>query len=391
MTAAPAPSPPTPVEAPEGTFLRADLADVNADYSWNARSTADLARVIRPDELGGYNPETEGTGMGGFRGTKTEPGLIDLLCQQGQRDPCDVRPNPARLKDPKAPPFDVTAGFRRHYALQLIAKHGVETGNYHPILADPTWDARKPTILVLVKSQSPREARERNLVENVGRANLSTPDLAHGVADLHRLITEENRGREPTNDDVARRIGKAASYVGSLIRVMRLPQTITKHWREGGEAFIAGQRVVCAGSLAIGKMTELAAMAPGTDYGTAYVRMVMGSRDNETGEKKNSDQRRFESAMGHAAELGELVAFLGHEGIDPAHVQPLEWGKIVQELVDFENATAEQLDLLARRLSTSYESERKALADPEDGEGDIDGNGNEEAVEKRRQKRDGGR
>ena len=47
MTAAPAPSPPTPVEAPEGTFLRADLADVNADYSWKPRCEELQAEVAR--------------------------------------------------------------------------------------------------------------------------------------------------------------------------------------------------------------------------------------------------------------------------------------------------------------------------------------------------------
>jgi hypothetical protein len=388
MTTAPSPAP-VPAEPAEVCF-RADLSDVLADYGWNARSKTDLARVVS-DDLAGYNPELEGTGMGGFRGTKTEPGLVELIVNQGQRDPCDVRPNPAHAKNPKAPKYEVTAGFRRHYALHLIAQNGLKHQDFFPIKGDPTWDARKPTILVLLKQQTNREARERNLVENVGRSNLSTPDLAHGVADLWRLLAEESRGREPTNDDVARRIGKSPPYVGNLIRIMRLPDSITKHWREGGEAIIAGQRVICAGSLPFGRMCDLVGMQPGTDYETEYVKMVMGSRDNTTGERKELAERKFANAMDHAAELGELVAFLGHEGIDPAHVQPLEWGKIVQELVDYEGATAEQLDLLARRLSTSYDSERKSLSDPEDGEGDIDGNGNEEAVERRRQGRDHGR
>jgi hypothetical protein len=382
MTAAPS----LKAAAPEGILVRAKLSDVFADYSWNARSKTDLERVIPADgSVAGYNPETEGTGMGGFRGTKTEPGLVELLVLQGQRTPCDARPNPARAPNPNAPKYDITAGFRRHYALSLIAKNGVHHQDFHPIIADPTWDAREPTILLLVKDQSDREAKERNLVENTGREGLSTPDLAHGVAELRRLITEENRGREPTNDDVARRIGRTGKHIGNLLRIMRLPESITKHWRDGGEAYIAGHRVVCVGSLPLNMMVELAGMQSGTDYETAYVKMVMGSRDETTGEKKGADDRRFEKAMKVAAELGELVAYLAHEGIDPGNMKPDDWGKIVEELVDYEDASGDQLDLLARRLSTSYEREREVLSSPEDGGGD------EETQQRQRDQRDGGR
>jgi hypothetical protein len=375
---------PSIITPPEGILVRAKLSEVYADYGWNARSKTDLERVIPADGgLAGYNPETDGTGMGGFRGTKTEPGLVELLVLQSQRTPCDARPF-VRPKNPHSYVYEICTGFRRHFALSLIAKHGLAHEDYHPILADPTWDAREPTILLLVKAQSDREAKERNIVENTGRDGFSTPDLAHAVAELKRLITEENRGREPTNDDVARRIARTGSHVGNLLRVMRLPESITKHWREGGEAYIAGQRVVCVGSLPVGMMVELAGMQPGTDYESAYVKMVMGSRD-ENGEQKSADDRRFGKAMKQAADLGELVAYLGHEGIDPSNMKSDDWGKIVEELVDYEDASADELDLLARRLSTSYEREREVLSAPEDGGGD------EEAQERQRQKRDGGR
>lgn len=368
-------------------FVRAPLSEVYVDYGWNGRSKRDVERIIPAGGgLGGFNEERESTGMGSFGDTKIEPGLVELLVLQGQRTPCEARPyDPKVWGESQTLRYALTVGFRRHYALSHIAQAALRLGVKHPLKGDPTWDSSKPTILLSVRKQSNREAREQNIAENTGRSDLPTPDLAFAVLDLYRLLTEENKGREPTIADLGRRINRTAGHAANLLRVMtRLPETVTTHWRTGGEAYIAGMRVACNGSLPLDQIVALAGMPQGTDYETEYVKMVMGSRD-EVGNKKNIDERRFERAMRDAAELGELVAFLGHEGIDPAHIDNDDWGRIIEEMVDYDGATADQLDLLARRMSTSYESERKKLADPEDGGGD------EEAIERKRQKRDGGR
>lgn len=364
----------------EGTLVRALMSEVLVDYNWNARSRTDLERVIpKGGALGGYNAEAEATGMGQFRGTANEPGLIEQLVLQGQRSPCDARPVPKGKHK-----YELTAGFRRHYALAEIAKSNIKWGDEHPIIADPTWSAKKPTILLLVKQQTNAQARERNLSENTARTQLSTPDLAFGLADLARELKIETR-EEPTNEDLGRRISRSAGTVSNLRKVMRLPSVVTAHWRNGGEAMIAGQRVISLGPISLDAMCGLAGLPSGTDYESEYVKLVMGLRDEE-GKPKDAAIRKFERALKRAAELARLVAFLGYEGIDPAKVSPAEWPKLVDRLDC--DASAQQLVALVKRMTDTYEEELAALASPEDG---ADDEGDEEETTKKRGKRDGGR
>jgi hypothetical protein len=364
----------------EGTLVRALLSDVYVNYDWNARSRADLERVIpKGGNLAGYNAEVEALGMGQYRGTKNEPGLVESITFQGQLDPCEARPYTKGKQK-----YELTAGFRRHYAIADIAKSGVKYGDEHPIIADPTWSAKKPTIQLLVKAQTNVQARERNISENTARSGLSTPDLAHAVEDLAHELRLETR-EEPSNEDLGRRIHRTAGHVRNLRKVMKLPPIVTAHWRTGGEATIAGQRVISLGPISLDAMCGLADLPSGTDYETKYVELVMGLRDQEDGKPKDAAIRRFERALKRASELAELVAFLGHEGIDPAHVRTSEWPKLV-ELLEFE-ASAEQLTAIVKRMTDTYDEERAALSSPEDGADDEE----EEEATKRRGKRDGGR
>src|ERR1700689_5205766 len=96
---------PEPLASPspltEAKAVRLPLSQIYVNHDWNSRSKADTLRVVNPD-LAGFDAETESTGLGG-EGEKAEPGLIDMIREQGQLDPIDVRPNPDKAKAEKYP------------------------------------------------------------------------------------------------------------------------------------------------------------------------------------------------------------------------------------------------------------------------------------------------
>lgn len=366
-----------------GIATRISLADIYVDYDWNARSKSDLVRVIPKDgALGGFDVETESSGMGGD--ANAEPGLIDLILEQGQLDPCDVRERTAE----SGPRYELTSGFRRRYAVGAIAERGVKAGNFHPIKADPKWDAREPTLLVVVRTQSDAAARERNLAENTVRNRLSIPDMAFGASDLCRLLKAET-GQSPSDADVGRRIGRTPGVVANLRKVMTLPQEVLRHWRVGGTATIAGQHIVSMGPLALDVMVEITDLPTDSERAEAYVARIRGSRDSIGKPRKGSDGgRNVERALKEADKLGFLLAYLAHESINPVAMTEGDWGRVSELLmVGKHEASGDELLTLSERMRVAFSRRRRELGAAEDGVDDSD----EEAAERVRQRRDGGR
>jgi ParB-like chromosome segregation protein Spo0J len=369
------------------TVIKLPLIKVFCDYGWNSRPESDV-RLVLPEggAIAGFDPESESTGMGGG-GDKTEPGLVEAITIQGQLDPIEVRPNP----DPataKEMPYKITAGHKRYTALTLIAKAAVTRGDAHPIAADPTWDANAPTVYAIVKTMPEWQARERNIAENTERGNLPTPGLAWAIKDLQDQA--KAAGVDLSNAQIAARIGKTESYVGTLLKIMKLPKKITKHWREGGKANFGGVEVVTTAPLPY--LTMLALCAVDQDEVEKEYAGQLSVAGNADKKNRSPEQKKLDSACKAATSIGELLGFFAIEGIEPQRVKASDWEKVVVERVGFtrkdgKDPTATQLERLISSAKSGYEEEKKRLVAPKDGTGGAD----EEKNQAKRNKRDGGR
>ena len=382
-------SPKAPGVTPQPDIRRVLLTEVLYDHDWNARSKEDTERVIPENgAMAGYNPELESTGLGGGA-EKTEPGLIEMITMQGQLDPADVRINQDAATKAKFP-FRGVTGYRRHTSLTRIAEKAMKDGDLHPIQKDPSWDASKPTILVLVKPMTEFEARERNLNEGTSHNGLSTPDLAYGIEQLRVAAKEAGLG-ELTGAAVAKKIGKTEGYVSQIMKVNKLPKRILAHWRKGGKATFAGKEVVGTAPLRLELMYELASSTSHDEVELEYAKLLAAKAEGK-GKNKSPEEKKLESARKQAKQLGEIIGWLGFNGIDPTKLNLREWTKVINECVCFTRLNGKdplesQMRLLLEAAKEGYRCEQAKLAAPEDG---TDGD-DEEKNQKKRDKRDGGR
>ncbi len=363
--------------------VRLPISQILFDHAWNARSKADTERVIST-ELAGYDPELESTGMGGG-GDKTEPGLVEMITEQGQLDPIDVRP--ASKKDAKLP-YEAASGFRRQTALLLIAEAGVKAGNFHPIKADPGWDARNPTIWAIVRPMTDLQARIRNVNEGTSHNALSTPDLAFGVEALR--LASKAEGKEMSGVDIAREIGKSKTLVSQLLSVMRLPAKITKHWRHGGEGTFDGKKVVSTAPLGLSLMYELTNV-DGADIQEREYAKLLSNAVPRSKKGVSPEQKKFAVALKRGQTIGETIGWLAYCVKNIEKPTPTEWALIAEELIGFTRpngkpVTESQMRQMVDGLKEAFKNEQNRLANPEG----IDEEDEEEA-EKTRGKRDGGR
>ncbi len=373
-----------PSNSPE--VVRLPIAQILFDHAWNARSQADTERVVS-SELAGFDAESESTGLGGG-GEKTEPGLIELIELQGQLDPIDVRPNPDPMTS-KEFPFKAVDGFRRKTALLKIAEWGVKMGNPHPIKADPEWSAEAPEIWAIVRPMTETEARTRNLTENTGQ-KLSTPDLAFGVEALRRASKEE--GKEMTGKDIATHINKSKTLVSQMLSVMRLPKNITEHWRTGGVGVFDGKTVVTTSPLSLDAMYGLRDVEP-ADIEKEYSKLLMVTEGGKSRPGKSPEMKSFDSAVKKANRVGAMMGWLAYSLHNLEKPTPGDWQRVCEELVAYvrpngKEATESQTKQIVAALKESFKLEQDRLANPE---GDAEEEESEERIQKKRDKRDGGR
>jgi hypothetical protein len=401
MTNAPAPAAPAPTsksakepQPPAVETKRILLTEVLFDPEWNVRSKDDTDRVVpEGGAMAGYDPEIESTGLGGG-GEKTEPGLIEMIREQGQLDPAEVRPNPDPATKSRFP-YRGIAGHRRHTALTKIAEKALKDGDPAPIKKDPSWDPQKPTIWVVVKSVNEFEARERNLNEGTSHSPLSTPDLAYGIEQLRLAAKEAGKG-EITGAEIAKRIGKSEAYVSQIMKVNRLPKKILAHWRKGGKATFAGKDVVATYPQGLTQMYELT-QHPHDDLEKEYVKLLE-NKPAKGNKNMSPEEKKFDTARKKAASIGKLLGWLAYtdiaqfKGKDGDALPVNDWRKIVFEQVAFtrlsgKDPTEKQVDLLVETAKEAFKFEQNRLANPED----MDEEDSEEVKQKKRDKRDGGR
>jgi len=129
--------------------------------------------------------------------------LADLA--QSIREKGVVQPILVRSAKGMANHYEIIAGERRWRASQRAGQHEIP---------------------VIVQEVSDKEALELAIIENVQRADLNPLEEAFGY---EQLIAEFGY----TQQDLGQVIGKSRSHVANTLRLLKLPEPVKEHLREG--------------------------------------------------------------------------------------------------------------------------------------------------------------
>lgn len=112
-------------------------------------------------------------------------------------------------------PYRVVAGFRRYAALKLLK-----------------WGDKMVPITIV----APQGRAIKNLIENIGRQDVKTADLAQRLYDLERGEYPREKGEEArkyTKEELAAELGLSISHVTNLIRAhANLADSVKKAWQK---------------------------------------------------------------------------------------------------------------------------------------------------------------
>lgn len=177
-----------------GRGLAALLGDVAEPETMSEQAKVGSKRV--PIDLVHPNPRNP-------RRHFVETDLADLA--QSIREKGVVQPILVRSAPGRANHFEIIAGERRWRASQRAGQHDIP---------------------VIVQEVSDKEALELAIIENVQRADLNPLEEAFGY---EQLIAEFGY----TQQDLGQVIGKSRSHVANTLRLLKLPETVKDHLREG--------------------------------------------------------------------------------------------------------------------------------------------------------------
>lgn len=114
--------------------------------------------------------------------------------------------------------------------IQPIVLSRVGDGTFRIIAGERRWRAAKlaglEKIPAIVKDVSPAEAVEIALIENIQREDLDPIETAMA---FERLIKEFNL----TQEELSQRVGKDRATIANFIRILKLPEEIKEHIRQG--------------------------------------------------------------------------------------------------------------------------------------------------------------
>jgi ParB/RepB/Spo0J family partition protein len=208
--------------------------------------------------------------------------LVASIREKGQEEPCDVR-----IHSAEDGTYLLIAGFRRHKAAQRIA-----TEDNNP----------NATLRCIVRSYDSVQARIRNIAENAGRQNISTPDLAWGIYELHKAAL--TNGRPMTAAQIGAVIGKSQGHVGQLLNIMiKCKPTITRKWR------------VIPKAVSVASMYALA-MLPKAEQDAAFAALLAPMEAKKSPETESVRQRTWvDAAKTKAYSEGVLLGQLEAAGL----------------------------------------------------------------------------
>ena len=117
---------------------------------------------------------------------------------------------------------DLAASIKTHgILLPLVAVASDEKGSYQIIAGERRWRAAKiaglKTLPVIVRTLPELERLEIALVENVQRVDLAPLEQAVSIERLHQQFSLPY-------EEIAQRLGKAASTIVNIVRLLQLPE-----------------------------------------------------------------------------------------------------------------------------------------------------------------------
>jgi len=136
-----------------------------------------------------------------------------------------LQPNPFQPRDKvkKADLADLVESIKIHGILEPLVVAETPAG-FQIIAGERRWRAAKvlgiAEVPVHIKSTTPQGMLEMAIVENVQRSNLNPIERAQSFARL-------NREFKLSNVELAKRIGKSASYISNSLRLLDLPDAVS--------------------------------------------------------------------------------------------------------------------------------------------------------------------
>jgi len=177
-----------------------------------------------------------GRGLAALLGDMAEPETMSEQARVGsKRVPIDlVHPNPRnpRRSFAEADLGDLAQSIREKGVVQpILVRPAAGRANHFEIIAgERRWRASQRAgqheIPVIVQEVSDKEALELAIIENVQRADLNPIEEAFGY---EQLIAEFAY----TQQDLGQVIGKSRSHVANTLRLLKLPESVKEHLREG--------------------------------------------------------------------------------------------------------------------------------------------------------------
>ncbi|MBT9290861.1 ParB/RepB/Spo0J family partition protein [Prosthecodimorpha staleyi] len=176
-----------------------------------------------------------GRGLAALLGDIAEPDAAPVERSGSRRVPIEfVRPNPRnpRRSFAEAELADLAVSVREKGIVQPILVRPVkaQANAFEIIAGERRWRAAQKAGLhevpVIVQDVTDKEALELAIIENVQRADLNAIEEAFGY---EQLIAEFGY----TQQDLGQVIGKSRSHVANTLRLLKLPESVKDHLREG--------------------------------------------------------------------------------------------------------------------------------------------------------------
>lgn len=203
----------------------------------------------------------------------------------------DIRPNPAQPRQAfdDAALDELAESIRSKGVLQaiLVRPDPRADGKYQIVAGERRWRAAKRAgltkIPAVVRSLDELELLEVGIIENVQRTDLNPMEEAEAYEALMKRF-----GR--TQESLAESVGKSRAHIANTLRLMKLPESVRDHVREG--------------RLTAGHARTLVTASDPESLADAIVKKGLSVREAETLARRSRDDVGGEGAKANTAAAG---------------------------------------------------------------------------------------
>jgi ParB family transcriptional regulator, chromosome partitioning protein len=171
---------------------------------------------------------------------RAEPGVVDIHAQAERKAGQEVlqlkldeivqNPYQTRLRLDQAYLTELAASIRAYGVLQPVTVRPAKNGKYALIAGECRWKASsmagKDTIPAIVRVVSDQQSLELTIIENLQRQDLNCLEQALAFERLSREF-------QLTQEEIALKTGMERSTVGNYMRLLRLPEAVREHLKNG--------------------------------------------------------------------------------------------------------------------------------------------------------------